>query len=104
MKKREAEGRRQEVVTLADLAPRHRVSGGSARRVFGADPLTEEKTMASKKDLPAKKEVKGGKVARNENLTLARAAKPTTRDLPATKDVKGGRIAKNDNLTLLRMQ
>ena len=51
-----------EVVTLADLAPRGRIVGGSERRVFGSDPLIpQEDTMASKKDLPAKKTVKAGK-------------------------------------------
>jgi hypothetical protein len=27
----------RDVVTLADLAPRHRITGGSQQRVFGAD-------------------------------------------------------------------
>jgi hypothetical protein len=108
MKKKEAGGRRQEVVTLADLAPRHRVSGGSARRVFGADPLTSSDspgdTMAPKRDLPAKKEVKGGRIVRNDSLTLARAAEPTKRDLPASKDVKGGKVVRYDKLTLVRVR
>jgi hypothetical protein len=60
----------RDVVTLADLAPRHRVTGGSERRVFGADM---EDTMSS------------------DNITLIRAAKPTKKDLPAGKDVKGGK-------------
>ena len=54
----------REVVTLADLAPRTRVVGGSERRVFGSDPLNapeKERTMASKKDLPVKKTVKAGR-------------------------------------------
>ena len=54
-----------EVVTLADLAPRTRIVGGSERRVFGSDPLIpQEDTMAkpkSTKDLPAGKSVKGGR-------------------------------------------
>jgi hypothetical protein len=29
----------------------------------------------------------------NENITLVRAAKPAKRDLPAGKDVKGGKKA-----------
>ena len=29
----------REVVTLADLAPRHEITGGSGRRVFGSDPI-----------------------------------------------------------------
>ena len=62
----------RDVVTLADLAPRHRVIGGSERRVFGAD--TEE-TMSS------------------DNITLVRAAKPAKKDLPAGKDIKGGKKA-----------
>lgn len=53
----------RDVVTLADLAPRSRVVGGSERRLFGSEPLiSQEDTMASKKDLPAKKTVKGGRV------------------------------------------
>ena len=54
----------RDVVTLADLAPRSRVVGGSERRLFGSGPVTpQEDTMAaSKKDLPAKKTVKGGRV------------------------------------------
>lgn len=52
----------RDVVTLADLAPRNRVVGGSERRLFGSEPvITQEDTMASKKDLPAKKTVKAGK-------------------------------------------
>jgi hypothetical protein len=48
--------------------------------------------MAPKKDLPAKKNVKGGgKKLSNDNLTLIRAAKPAKKDLPAGKDVKGGK-------------
>jgi hypothetical protein len=43
------------------------------------------------KDLPAGKNVKGGKLATNDNLTLVRAAKPAMKDLPASKDVKGGK-------------
>jgi hypothetical protein len=58
--------------------------------------------MAPKRDLPAKKTVKGGRIVRNDNLTFVRAAKPTNRDLPAKKEVKGGRITRNDNLTLVR--
>jgi hypothetical protein len=30
--------RRRNIVTLEDLAPRHDVKGGVARRVFGAEP------------------------------------------------------------------
>jgi hypothetical protein len=48
--------------------------------------------MAKTKDLPAKKDVKGGgRKLMNDNLTLVRAAKPTKKDLPAGKDVKGGK-------------
>jgi hypothetical protein len=98
----------QDVITLADLAPRQRVVGGSERRVFGSDALVkravhphittnpQEHTMAksAKKDLPAKATVKGGRggrLASNDNLTLVRAAKPAKRDLPAGKDIKGGK-------------
>jgi hypothetical protein len=35
-------------------------------------------------------------------MTLARAAKPTRRDLPARKEIKGGKIMRNDNRTLVR--
>jgi hypothetical protein len=69
---------KQDIVTLADLAPKHRVTGGSDRRVFGTDSLLralEENAMATKKspkDLPAKGPVKGGKLAGNDNLTLVR--------------------------------
>jgi hypothetical protein len=59
---------KQDIVTLADLAPRHRVTGGSERRVFGTDShlrTLEENAMATKKspkDLPAKTPVKGGRL------------------------------------------
>ncbi|HET9361370.1 MAG TPA: hypothetical protein VFO58_16575 [Vicinamibacterales bacterium] len=81
--------RRRDIVTLADLAPRHRVVGGSERRVFGAD-ARQENTTAAKKDLPPSKNVKGGRLAGNDNLTLVRAARPA-KDLPAAKDIKAGR-------------
>jgi hypothetical protein len=45
--------------------------------------------MALKKDLPAKKNVKGGRLAGNDTLTFVRAAKPV-KDLPASKTVKAG--------------
>jgi hypothetical protein len=51
----------RDVVTLADLAPRQRVTGGSERRVFGADPLVGEKGRAA--DGHAARDVKGGKKA-----------------------------------------
>lgn len=79
---------KQDIVTLADLAPRHRVTGGSERRVFGTDSnprAIEENAMATKKstkDLPAKTSVKAGaggsggpgpgKLATNDNMTLIR--------------------------------
>ena len=53
-------------------------------------------TMATKKkDLPASKDVKGGKpgLTPNDNLTLVRAAKPAKKDLPVNKDIKGGKKA-----------
>ena len=75
--------RQREVMTLADLVPRHRVTGGSGRRVFGADsPLhvAEDETMAGTKkvtkDLASRTtSVKGGssKLATNDNLTLLRS-------------------------------
>ena len=72
MERRKPEGRGQgkDIVTLADLAPRHDVTGGSRRRVFGADaPLhgrqtSQENTMAGTKktkDLSPKKSPVGGK-------------------------------------------
>jgi hypothetical protein len=81
-----------DIVTLADLAPRRTVVGGSERRVFGATahPDGEKSMTITKKDLPAKKVVKGGKIVYNDNLTLIRAAKPGKKDLPAKKTVKGG--------------
>jgi hypothetical protein len=55
-----------EVVTLADLAPRNRIVGGSERRVFGSDPLVPQEDHTAKpkstKDLPPGKNVKGGRV------------------------------------------
>jgi hypothetical protein len=56
MKPKTSPGPRRDVVTLADLAPQRRVTGGSDRRVFGADP--------PKKDLSAGKDVKAGKKAK----------------------------------------
>ena len=47
--------------------------------------------MASKKDLPTKKSVKGGKILGNDNTTLVRAAKPGE-DLPAKNTVTAGAI------------
>jgi hypothetical protein len=79
----------QDVVTLADLAPRQDVTGGSGRRVFGTDShprALEERTMAMKKSpkaLRPSSSVKGGagtsdgpkgpgKLATNDNVTLVR--------------------------------
>ena len=56
----------------------------------------------AKKDLPAKKIVRGGKIMQNDNTTLLRAAKPGKKDLPAAKTVTGGKLVLNDNLTLVR--
>jgi hypothetical protein len=61
----------RDIVKLTDLAPRQTVTGGSERRVFGADGLIpgvfagQEHTMAGtktkpKKDLTPKGTVKGG--------------------------------------------
>jgi len=57
--------------------------------------------MPSKKDLPTKKSVKGGKIVQNHNTTLVRAAKPR-KDLPAKKTVKAGKLVLNDNVTVVR--
>ena len=56
----------RDVITLADLAPRRDVKGGSRQRVFGIDsPILSGRTdMKSKlKDLPPKSpaNVKGGR-------------------------------------------
>lgn len=70
-------------------------------------------TKKAPKDLRVKTpNVKGGKLAVNDNLTLFRAAKPVKKDLPAGKDVKAGagsngpsapgKLATNDNMTLVR--
>ena len=55
-----------DIVTLADLAPRRTVVGGSERQVFGATTHPDQERPVSKrtsKDLPAEKIVKGGKKA-----------------------------------------
>jgi hypothetical protein len=88
------------IVTLADLAPRREVMGGSQRRVFGAatddaaDPTVGARASSKKiKDLtPKSGAVKGGRLAGNDALTLVRAARPTVKkDLPPRQDVKGGK-------------
>ena len=62
MARKSSPSKAHDVVTLADLAPRTRIVGGSERRVFGSNPFgPQEDNMASKKDLPAKKTVKAGK-------------------------------------------
>ena len=107
-----------QVVTLADLAPRHDVMGGNQKRVFGSDrgPSDDNerrdqksaRTAKRTKDRPPKSGVKGGGHNLNDNLTLVRGAKPTPtkKDLPPRKDVTGGgkveKIILNDNLTLVR--
>jgi hypothetical protein len=53
--------RDRDVVTLADLAPRQSVTGGSERRVFGADPLVRANDIADAR--AAARDVKGGKKA-----------------------------------------
>jgi hypothetical protein len=113
----------RDVVTLADLAPRHDVKGGSQRRVFGADPIDASpknrrtdmkpwKATKKAKDLPSKSSVKGGGQNLNDNMTLVRAAKPAKKvnDLAPKSPgrVKGGtgghgeKLAANDNITLVR--
>ena len=99
----------REIVTLADLAPRHEVTGGSQRRVFGSDPIEPAKAQGKKaKDLPAKSGVKGGGSNLNDNQTLVRAAKPgkKAKDLAPKSPtrVKGGGLNLNDNMTLVRVQ
>jgi hypothetical protein len=99
----------RDVVTLADLAPRHDVTGGSQRRVFGSDPIEPAKAQGKRvKDLPAKPSVKGGGHNLNDNLTLMRAAKPgkKAKDLAPKSPtrIKGGGQNLNDNMTLVRVQ
>jgi len=58
--------RNRDVITLADLSPRHDVKGGSRQRVFGVDSpnLSGRTDMKTKlKDLPPKSptNVKGGR-------------------------------------------
>jgi hypothetical protein len=78
MTRRTAEGQRPDVIALVDLAPRERVTGGSERRVFGANPLTPALNQRAMKpantDLPARKNPHGGKLAVNDSLTLVRSA------------------------------
>jgi hypothetical protein len=68
------------LVTLADLAPRREITGGSDRRVFGSNPVgnDEGRTAMKKqpKDLTPKSpaNVKGGGWMPNDNITLVRAA------------------------------
>ena len=98
----------RQVVTLADLAPRQDVTGGSQRRVFGSDPIgpsvdkerrdmkpTKTATKKAKDLSPKSGSVKGGRLGwtQNDNMTLVRGAKPAPkkRDLPSRKDVKGGK-------------
>jgi len=51
-----------------------------------------DEMATKKKDLPANKDVKGGRpIPSNDNLTLVRAAKPAKKDLPAGKDIKAGK-------------
>jgi hypothetical protein len=56
MKPRTSPAPRRDVVTLADLAPQHRVTGGSERGVFGADP--PKKALSAGKDVNAGKKTK----------------------------------------------
>ena len=51
-----------DVVTLADLAPRTRIVGGSERRVFGSNPRSPGGQHGFEERLPPKKSVKGGKI------------------------------------------
>lgn len=81
-----------------DLPPKKsgQVKGGGKNRIAGNENLTLIRAAKPKvkKDLPPKKNPKGGKLAANENLTLIRAAKPTVKkDLPPKKNPKGGRAA-----------
>ena len=90
----------RDVITLADLSPRHEIKGGSRQRIFGADtpnPAWRSEMKTKLKDLPPKSptSIKGGRAVdgpSNDNITLVRGAKPSKkRDLPPRKDVKGGK-------------
>ena len=49
----------------------------------------------NRKDLPARKPVKGGGREQQDNITLVRAAKPKIgKDMPPKKTIKGGRAEK----------
>ena len=66
---------------------------------------TKKMKTKKAKDLTPKApaRVKRGGRLFNDNITLVRGAKPTTkRDLPARKDIKGGGKRLNDNITLVR--
>lgn len=110
MTQKKASPKDREVVTLADLAPRHRIVGGShgsPRTVFGANPVGSPQEDAMKKtakDLsPKTTKVKGGGQNLNDNMTLVRGAKPARKDLSArTAKVKSDRLSANDNMTLVR--
>ena len=96
---------KRDIVTLADLAPRHDVRGGHGRQIFGTgavDPIAEaagraeSRAAGSKKakDLSPKSNPKGGKIAGNANVTLVRAAKPVIKkDLSPKTSPKGGKKA-----------
>jgi hypothetical protein len=80
---------RRHLVTLADLAPRQEITGGSDRCVFGSNPVRSDEGSTAMK-----------------NITPARAAKPKVKgqDLPpkSPAKVKGGGVYLNDNITLVR--
>ena len=99
---------KRDIVTLADLAPRHDVRGGLGRQIFGTgavDPIAEaagraeSRAAGSKKtkDLSPKSNPKGGRggrLAANANVTLVRAAKPVIKkDLSPKTSPKGGKKA-----------
>jgi hypothetical protein len=96
-----------DVVTLADLAPRQDVKGGSQRRVFGSDPVQPNDALgAQRRDQPAKSpgSAKGGGIRRNDNITLLRDATPPAKrkDLPARRDITGGRKRNESTVTKWR--
>ena len=115
---------KRDIITLADLAPRHDVRGGHGRQIFGTgavDPIAEaagraeSRAAGSKKtkDLSPKSNPKGGRggrLASNANVTLVHllwrkhtmAGSKKTKDLSPKKNPKGGKIAGNANVTLVR--
>ena len=70
------------------------IKGGGVNLNENITLVRNAKPAVKKKDLPPRKDVKGGtRYTGNDNITLVRNAKPTVqkKDVPARKDVKGGK-------------